>query len=161
MTIEMTSFKSWKLLLLLSSAALAAQVPTTGVLSVGDLVKLNAKRGATAEYKLPLQLKTGYHVNSNTPADEYLIPLRLTWAEGPLEAAEVVYPKPKSEKYEFSEKPLSVFDGEFSITTKFKVKTGTAPGPAQQAGKLRYQACNEKMCLPPKTIEVKLPVLVE
>ena len=29
------------------------------------------------------------------------------------------------------------------------------------AGKLRYQACNNKACFPPKTVEVKLPVQVQ
>jgi hypothetical protein len=161
----MTSFSFWKRLpALLGSVgvvAALAQAPAAGVLSVVEPQKLTAKRTGVMEQQLKLQLKAGYHVNSNKPADEYLIPLRLTWVDGPLEAAEVQYPKPKFEKYEFSEKPLSVYDGEFDLVTKFKVKAGTAPGPAQQAGKLRYQACNDKMCLPPKTIEVKLPVLVE
>jgi hypothetical protein len=159
----MTLLNSWKRLpALLASAAFAlAQAPSTGVLTVADPPKLSAKRTGLAEYKLKLQLKVGYHVNSDKPGDDYLIPLRLTWADGPLEAAQVVYPKPKLEKFEFSEKPLSLFDGEFELVTKFKVKAGTAPGPAQQAGRLRYQACNDKMCLPPKTIDVKLPVLVE
>jgi len=28
-------------------------------------------------------------------------------------------------------------------------------------GKLRYQACNNTMCFPPKTVDVKLPVEVQ
>lgn len=161
----MTLSNFWKSLpAVLASTATSlalAQAPSTGVLSVVDPPKLAAKRAGVSEYKLKLHLKAGYHVNSNKPGDDYLIPLRLNWADGPLEASEVLYPKPKLEKFEFSEKPLSLFDGEFELLTKFKVKAGTAPGPAQQAGKLRYQACNDKMCLPPKTIDIKLPVLVE
>jgi hypothetical protein len=35
----------------------------------------------------------------------------------------------------------------------------TAPvGPGTVGGKLRYQACNDRMCLPPKTLDVDLPV---
>ena len=34
-------------------------------------------------------------------------------------------------------------------------------GPGMALGKLRYQACNHNSCLPPKTIEVKLPVVVQ
>jgi len=42
----------------------------------------------------------------------YLIPLRLQWEPGALAAVEVVFPKPEMQKYEFSEKPLSVFSGD-------------------------------------------------
>ena len=108
--------------------------------------------------KIEVQLRSGFHVNSNTPADDYLIPLRLTWTAAPLELQDVVYPKPKMEKYDFSEKPLSVYSGDFEITTRFKTPPSAAPGMAVITGKLRYQACSHKECFPPKTIEVKLPV---
>jgi len=107
----------------------------------------------TADFTL--QLKSGYHVNSNTPSDEFLIPLRFTWTNGAAEAGEVTFPKPQLEKYQFSEKPLSVFTGDFKVQGKFKlISTGTV------TGKLRYQACSDKACLPPRTLEVKLPVEV-
>lgn len=62
------------------------------------------------------------------------------------------------EKYAFSEKPLSVFTGDFDITTKFKVPVTAAPGMQIVTGKLRYQACTNKECFAPKTIDVKLAV---
>ena len=46
--------------------------------------KVTAKIGAPAQVKLPLELRTGYHCNSNKPPDDYLVPLKLTWAAGPL-----------------------------------------------------------------------------
>jgi DsbC/DsbD-like thiol-disulfide interchange protein len=120
--------------------------------------KVTAKSGATVEAKMSVQLRTGYHINSNTPADAYLIPLKLTWAAGPLQATEVVYPKPQMEKYSFSPDPLSVFSGQFDILTKFKVLPAAAPGPTAITGKLRYQACTDRMCFPPKNVDVALQV---
>jgi hypothetical protein len=105
-----------------------------------------------------LQLKDGYHVNSNTPSEEYLIPLKLTWNTGALTSAEVKYPKAQMEKMPFAEKPLSVYTGDFDIVTSFSVSPLATPGPAAVTGKLRYQACNDRMCLPPKNIEVSLKV---
>lgn len=133
----------------------------TGVLSVAPATKLHAKRGATVSARIHAQLKPGYHVNSNTPNDDYLIPLKLTWSADPLSVAQVVYPKPQTEKASFSEKPLSVFSGDFEIETKFKVPANATSGPAIATGKLRYQACNDRMCLPPKTVEIPLTVMVE
>jgi len=110
------------------------------------------------EAKLTAQLRSGYHCNSNTPSDDYLIPLRLTWTAAPLEVAGVVYPKPEMEKYSFSDKPLSVYTGDFDILTKFKVPASAPVGPAVISAKLRYQACTDRMCLPPKTVDVTVPV---
>lgn len=123
--------------------------------------RLRAKRGDTASVKLHMQLKQGYHVNSNKPNDEYLIPLKLTWSAAPLETPEVIFPTPHIEKSSFSEKPLSVFTGDFEIVTKFKVSASAPGGPALGTGKLRYQACTDKMCLPPKTIEVPLTIEIQ
>lgn len=102
-----------------------------------------------------VQIKGGFHVNSNKPEDEYLIPLKLTWT-GPLQAEEVVFPKPERMKSSFSPKPLVVYTGKFDIVTKFKVPANAPDGPNMASGKLRYQACNEKECLRPRTIDVNL-----
>jgi cytochrome c biogenesis DsbD-like protein len=119
-----------------------------------------AKAGGAVEVKLPLQLREGYHVNTNMPPDPYLIPLRLTWDSGPLTDAEVTYPKPSLLKVDFFPKPLPVFSGRFELLTRFKVAASAQPGLVNVPGKLRYQACNDRMCLPPKTIEITLPVSV-
>ena len=133
----------------------------TNVLSVAAPEKVAAKRGVTVEATIRAALKSGYHVNSNTPSEDYLIPLRLTWESGPLEPVEVIFPKAHLEKYEFSPKPLSVFTGDFALVTRFKVAAGATSGPSMMLGKLRYQACNNNSCLPPKTIEIKLPVVLQ
>ncbi len=115
------------------------------------------KRGATASVKLSLQLRRGYHVNSHAPNDEFLIPLRLRWDDAsPLKAAEVAYPKPELRNYGFSDQPVSVFTGDFSILTRFEVAAEAPAGSGVLAGKLRYQACDESSCLPPRTLEVRL-----
>ncbi len=62
------------------------------------------------------------------------------------------------EKYSFSDKPLSVYTGGFELVTRFKVPATAAPGLLVVAGKLRYQACNDRMCLAPKTVDISLPV---
>ena len=128
------------------------------VLSVAPIEKLTIKRGATNDVKLKAELQPGFHVNSNAPADEFLIPLKLTWAKEPLETEQVTYPKPQFEKYAFSPNPVSVFGGTFEIGTRFKALPSSNPGLAQMTGKLRFQACNNKECLPPRTIDVRFTV---
>lgn len=133
----------------------------SGALTIGEIESVTAKRGATFTEKVPLHLKAGFHCNSNTPADEYLIPLKLSWADGAAQSEGVVYPKPQLEHYAFSQKPVSVFSGTFVLETKFKVPAGAKTGQSTINGKLRYQACNERECLPPKTLDVQVPIFVE
>jgi len=113
--------------------------------------------------KIPVSIREGYHVNSNTPSEEYLIPLKLTWTStGALEGGAVVYPKPALEKFDFSDgKPISVFMGNFDLVASFKVAANAPAGPGIAAGKLRYQACSNKACYPPKTIDVSVPYQVQ
>jgi hypothetical protein len=87
--------------------------------------------------------------------------MQLTWSPGPAEVLGIDYPQPTLEKSSFSDKPLSVYTGDFVIRTHFKRAAQAVPGPGWLTGKLRYQACNDKMCLPPRTLEVKAALLVE
>lgn len=130
-------------------------------LKVEALPTVKAKKGGEVTVTVKATLPAGYHANSNKPSESYLIPLTLKWTAGPLQMDAVTYPKAEMEKYSFSEKPLSVVTGEFAITTKFKVPADAQNGPAGQTGTLRYQACDNKACYPPKNVPVSLTVSVE
>ena len=141
---------------------LLALAQNSGYLKVGELPKVSGQRGSAVQAKIPIVIQPGFHVNSNTPSEEYLIPLKLTWKmTGALEAGQVSYPKPSMEKYQFTEKPLSVFTGNFDLLANFKVAANAEAGPGAALGALRYQACNDKACFPPKTIEVTIPYQVQ
>ncbi len=130
-------------------------------LTVAPVPTLRVHKGATATVTFKAALPPGYHANSNKPTDAYLIPLTLKWTGGPLQVDSITYPKPSMEKYSFSDKPLSVVTGEFSLTTKFKVPANAPNGAAAQNGTLRYQACNDRMCFAPKSVPVSVSVSVE
>jgi len=128
-------------------------------LSVRPPDAITLKRGGTAVENLRVEVLSGFHVNSDKPKDEFLIPLKLTWAPGPLEAKSITYPKP--EEVKVGADLLNVFTGTFNIQTEFKTSGAAQPGNATMMGKLRYQACNNEMCFRPATIEVKVPVVIE
>jgi hypothetical protein len=121
---------------------------------------VKAKLGSTVEIRLPLELRDGFHVNSNMPADKTLIPLKLTWKDGLLGPTEVVFPKPVMEKFQFSKDLVSVFTGTFEIVTKFKVAPTAPPGPAAINGVVRYQACNDRGCQFPTNLNVAVQVML-
>jgi hypothetical protein len=124
-------------------------------LSVRDKPKVVGRRNAAVQAKIPISVESGFHVNSNKPTEEYLIPLKLSWTStGALEGGQVEYPKPSLEKYEFADKPLSVLTGDFNLVASFKVAANAPAGPGAASGKLRYQACNNRACFAPKTVDV-------
>jgi hypothetical protein len=155
----MTSRNSLKVLPALALLAFQplSLAQTSLLLTAAPPAKVAGKRGEPVEAKIDIQLRTGYHVNSNTPNEDYLIPLRLKWEQGALAATSVIFPKPEQKNYSFSSKPVSVFTGDFRIVAKFKVDANAPAGPGVLVGKLRYQACSEDTCYRPATLEIRLP----
>src|SRR5260370_26507297 len=77
---------------------------SSGYLSVSEPQKVAGKRNAAVQARIPVTVKEGYHVNSNKPSGEALIPLKRPRTQtGALEGATVTNPKPALEKYEVSE----------------------------------------------------------
>ena len=127
-------------------------------LLVSPPAPLTVKRGSTATESLKIEVLPGFHVNSDHPKDEFLIPLKLTW-DGPLQPKSVSFPKP--EEIQVGTQRLLVFTGTFDIRTEFAAPAGAPQGSATMTGKLRYQACSNQMCFRPSSLEIKLPVTVE
>jgi len=96
----------------------------------------------------------GFHVNSHTPKSELLIPtvVKLDDARG-VRAEAIEYPE--GTQYSFSFEPgekLDVYTGVFTV----KVPVTVAAGTHTVSGALRYQACDNAACYPPKTLPVQL-----
>jgi len=135
------------------------QAQQSKVVTVLPAEALTAHRGATLAQRLTVTVKPGYHVNSDRPKDEYIIPLKLTWTSGPLDAKTTVYPK--AEEIQVNGQALTVFTGTFPIQTEFQVEPNATPGTVTVNGKLKYQACNNEMCLRPVTIDIPLQVTIQ
>ena len=146
-------------LLVFAAGAVLAQAPPN-VVKVEPAATVTIKTGATADIAMTLNVDAGYHVNSNAPNDPYLIPLSLTWDNSLLQAEAPSFPTPKLETIGFSSKPLSVFTVQFQIVTRVKAPRAAKVGTATLAGKLHYQACNDRTCLPPRATEVRVPIEV-
>ena len=119
-----------------------------------------AKRGEPAKQVLKAVVLEGFHVNSDKPRDEFLIPLKLTWDSAtPLETKSIAYPKP--EELELNGQQMLVYTGTVPIETEFVVSKDAPKGEATVTGKLRYQACNSHMCFRPSTLDVHFKVVIE
>jgi hypothetical protein len=160
----MRSFKIISLtlvLLLLSLSTLAQGSGKVVRVTAGESV-YKIKRGAPVQIAVVVDVDNGYHINSNRPAEKYLIPtaLKIERVAG-LSTTPVNYPKAKLQKFEFSEKPLSVFEGKAVLKLTVRALPSLAAGSHTLTGKLTVQACNNQQCLRPQTIDVSIPLQVE
>ena len=62
-------------------------------LTVAPVPTVRTHKGSVAVVTVRAALPPGFHANSNTPTDAYLIPLTLKWTGGPLQADGITYPK--------------------------------------------------------------------
>ena len=159
-----TSFCGWTrsvLTLILSGMASSglAQPPTVLIDPVNETDAVHA--GTTARVGLDIALDPGYHVNSDAPLDDLLIPtvLRLDPPEGfTLEG--VAFPEAILLDQVGVDEPLAVFEEEFTIGAALRVDASLAPGTYTVPGTLRYQACNDRMCFNPTNADVGFAVTV-
>jgi len=120
------------------------------------------KRSGTAQVSVVIEIENGYHINSNRPSDKNLIPtaLRIERTVG-VSASPVIYPKAKLAKFDFSPKPLSVFEGKTVLKLTVRALASLTPGSHELKAKLTVQACNKEQCLRPQTVDVNIPLQVE
>jgi len=114
------------------------------------------KAGKKSVVELHFKVGDGFHVNSHTPKSELLIPTAITLkAVGGVTASPAEYPAGTA--YSFSFEPgekLDVYTGVFTVKVPMVVEAGAHTVD----GVLRYQACDNAACYPPKSLPVQVNV---
>ena len=119
--------------------------------------QVSAPAGKPTAVELHFRVAPGLHINSHTPKDSYLIPTELTIpaASGVMlqsatypEGVDITLPADPSTK-------LNVYSGNFVIFTHIVAEKGNHLVEAR----LRYQACDNNACMPPKTITVAIDII--
>jgi len=122
---------------------------------LSPVVERSAHAGETIRAAVRVSLPEGFHVQSNRPRDPSLIPTTLKIDSTPdVSVSEIVFPAPVDQKVLGYDQPLAVFERDFSIGVQFAVAPAAAAADRTLTGHLRYQACNETTCFPPKTVDV-------
>ena len=120
-------------------------------------------RGTAGLVKLRFHISGGYHINSNKPKEEFLIPTALK-LDAPTDIAitRVTYPPGEDRAFEFDPNDrLNVYTGEFTVTVGVRPLKDVVQGKYAIHGTLKYQACDNRACYPPKTVPVDFEVKVQ
>ena len=107
-------------------------------------------RGRQFEVAAVAEVAPGYHVQANKVLQDYLIPLTLTPdLPAGFRVVSTDYPKAHVVKFPFATQPMAVYEGKFVIRMKLEAESSAPTGPVKIPMTLRFQACNDQLCLPP------------
>ena len=132
----------------------AAKAEAVQYLSPGPIA---VSAGKPAQVALHFRIAPGLHIQSHKPAGEFYIPTVFSIpADAGVKLVSATYPPGTTFRLPADPStPLSVYTGEFAVQTRLVA----SPGDHKVRAALRYQACDQTQCMPPKTILVSLDVV--
>ena len=137
-------------LLLCSLLSASAQDPAS-VVSIRAIAAAEPlKTGKPAVIAIELSIDSRYHINSDRPLEDYLIPttLELEPLAG-VRFGKPVFPAALVKKLPFSDSPMAVYEGTIKISVEITPDASLQQKDIVLNGKVRYQACDDRACLPP------------
>jgi hypothetical protein len=147
---------------LLLGASFAQAQGSSPLISVAPIDTVVVARGSKAPLDIALRVNRGFHVNSHQPNDELLLPtvVHLNPPEG-IVIMNIAYPEAEDLALPFAGKDkLSVYSGDFEVTAEVRIPKSAAVGTQRVHGEVRYQACDNRQCFPPKTTPLEFDVRV-
>jgi hypothetical protein len=130
--------------------------------TVAPIPPVTATRTEQTKVEVDFRVATGFHINSNTPKSEFLIPTKLSMdVPTDITLGKTEYPVGKDVSFPFQpDEALNVYTGDFAITLTVHPLHSVVPGKYVMHGVLRYQACDNAQCFPPKSLPVSFDVKV-
>jgi DsbC/DsbD-like thiol-disulfide interchange protein len=150
------------LLGVVADCAWAQSPPKAPTVSMAAVPLTTAQRAQATMVNLNFRVPPGYHINSNNPKSEFLIPTALKMdLPTDIILGKIEYPPGEETSFPFSpDEKLNVYNGDFTIAVAVHPLHSVVPGKYQMHGVLRYQACDNAACYPPKTLPVSFEVKV-
>ena len=108
--------------------------------------------GTVTRLALEVSLPEGLHVQSDQPRDASLIPTVLSVEAPPgVTVRGIFYPHPTDFVQQGQAQPLAVFEHVFVTGAEIELAASVPAGELVIPGRLRYQACDDKVCFAPLT----------
>lgn len=152
-------------LLMLSTYALTQDLmggPKGPSVSMSPAPLTAVQAGKPGNVDLHFRVVRGFHINSNTPKSEFLIPTALKLdVPTDIVVGKVSYPPGEDMSFPFApNEKLSVYTGDFEIGVQVRPLRTVLPTKYMVRGQLRYQACDNAACYPPKNLPVQFEIKV-
>jgi hypothetical protein len=131
------------------------------LITVQPIDTIVVARGGKAPLDISLLVSRGFHVNSNKPNDELLLPtlVHLNPPQG-IMILNIQYPVGEQLALPFMGNKLSVYSGIFAVMAEVRIPRSAPLGTQRVHGNVRYQACDNHQCFPPKSTPFEFDVKV-
>jgi uncharacterized protein len=132
-------------------------------LVTGEVYLSTDKLPATGScfFALRLKIAEGWHINANPTGSEFLEPTELTvFGKYGTEMVAIRYPVGKELLQPGSDEQAKMYEGEATIYGELKVPAKSAGRNEELVFEVLYGACNDKRCLPPKTLKISQKVAI-
>jgi len=122
----------------------------------------SVERGRPGTVELQFRVAPGFHINSNQPKQEYLKKTELELAPPKdIVIGKIAYPEGHDLSFPFApDEKLNVYSGDFAIHIVVRPLKSVTPMNYAVNGVLKYQACDNAECFPPKQLPVTFEVKV-
>ncbi|MBI5708848.1 MAG: thioredoxin family protein [Candidatus Eisenbacteria bacterium] len=139
----------------------AVPIPKAETLVRASATPVTITAGGRAGASVTLAIQPGWHINASPPSPDYMIPttVELKGAEG-LTAGRPAYPAGTPMKVGFDESPISVYSGQAVVKLVLAAAPGAPNGTHVLKGKVRFQACNDQVCLAPAGVPFEIAATV-
>ncbi len=142
---------------LLATALAPAQGPDVKYTVTAETAQVTP--GSTVRAVASFSLGDGWHVNAHEPLDKFLIPTEISLEEnGTVSLTEAAYPAHKL--FTVAGDELAVYEHEFNIGLVLAIAADAPAGELTVNGTLRYQACDDKQCMPPDNLDMTFTLTV-
>lgn len=147
----------FSILIVLFSMSAVASLPK--YVSAEKMKEVSLTQGSTTVIDLAFLVVKGFHIQANPASEPRLIATALTIVDSDsIKADTAVYPPGKPFRLKGSNADIATFEGRFVIKVPIIVRATATPGKASLGAQLRYQACNEKNCFFPTTLNFAIPL---
>jgi DsbC/DsbD-like thiol-disulfide interchange protein len=141
----------------LAALTLFAAPPDPVAWKVVEAPSKPVKAGARFTVKLAATIQPGWHIYGLKPAADGPVPTRI-WVDQPAQlAAPVTGTEPETMQDPAFNMEVQLYEGEATFSLPLKL---AAPGAQKIVMSASYQSCDNKICLPPKTVKLEAPVTV-
>lgn len=136
--------------------------PQGPVVTLASAPVVTIVQGKASTVPLTFRVAGGYHINSNQPKSEFLIPTALKVdATTDLVIGKTTYPEGQDTSFPFDpDEKLNVYTGDFKVDVLVRPLHSVQAGKYIVRGTLKYQACDNLACYPPKQLPVSFDVKI-
>ena len=122
-------------------------------------VRATARQTDASEIIIDINIPEGWHINSNRPLQKGLIPTTVivNTDKSGWQLDKVRYPEAITATLGFQQEALSLYHGKIQIQLDIDATTEAKRIIPIQLG---IQACNDKICLPPESVALHLPMRI-